>query len=64
VTCSLEGFDAIVPCGITGRPVGRLADRLPDLLPARLRPRLLAAFERRFGLVLRAPGPGEGLEGW
>ena len=64
VTCSLEGFEAIVPCGIAGRPVGRIADRLPDLLPARLRPRLLAAFERRFGLVLRAPGPGEGLEGW
>jgi lipoyl(octanoyl) transferase len=64
VSCSLEGFEAIVPCGLAGRPVGRLTDRLPELLPARVRPPLLEAFERRFGLVLRPPGPGEGLEGW
>jgi len=64
VSCSLEGFEAIVPCGLVGRPVGRLTDRLPELGPARVRRPLLESFARRFGLVLRPPGPGEGLEGW
>ena len=59
----LEGFGAIVPCGLAGRPVGRLVDWRPSLTPAAVAPLLLAAFATRFGLTLRRPGPAEGLEG-
>ncbi len=61
VDCPLEGFGAIVPCGIAGRPVGRLADWQPSLTPAAVAPLLLAAFARRFALALRRPGPAEEL---
>ncbi len=64
VSCDLEGFKAIVPCGIPDRPVGRLVDWLPGLRCDQVRPLLLAAFARRFGLSLRPPEDGEGLEGW
>jgi lipoyl(octanoyl) transferase len=63
VDCPLEGFSAIVPCGIEGRSVGRLADWRPTLTPAEVAPLLLAAFARRFGLTLRRPEPGEALAG-
>jgi len=52
VDCELSGFAAIVPCGISDRPVGRLVDWLPGLGCARVRPLLLAAFAARFGLRL------------
>lgn len=61
VNGSLEGFDAIVPCGLANRPVGRLADWRPSLTPEQVAPLLLAAFARRFGLILRPPAPEEGL---
>jgi lipoyl(octanoyl) transferase len=61
VNGSLEGFQAIVPCGLAGRPVGRLVDWRPSLTPEQVAPLLLAAFARRFGLTLRPPGPEEGL---
>jgi len=61
VCCSLEGFVAIVPCGIADRPVGRLADWRADLTATALAPRLLDHFSHRFGLVLRQPLPHEGL---
>jgi lipoyl(octanoyl) transferase len=61
VNGSLEGFGAIVPCGLAGRPVGRLADWRPGLTPEQVAPLLLAAFARHFGLTLRPPGPEEGL---
>jgi lipoyl(octanoyl) transferase len=64
VNCPLQGFTAIVPCGITDRPVGRLADWLPQIGPTAVRPLLLAAFCRRFGLGLRAAAPPELPEGW
>jgi lipoyl(octanoyl) transferase len=63
VDCPLEGFGAIVPCGLTDRPVGRLVDWLPRLTPEQVAPLLLAAFSRRFGVALRPPGPQEGLAG-
>ncbi len=64
VSCSLEGFDAIVPCGIRDRPVGRLVDWSERLTPEEVRPALLSAFARRFGLLLQEPGPAQRLEGW
>ncbi len=63
VDCSLEGFGAIVPCGLSDRLVGRLVDWRPSLTPERVAPLLLAAFARRFALDLRPPGPQEGLAG-
>jgi len=55
VSCDLAGFAAIVPCGISDRPVGRLADWIPGLTTTQVRPLLLKAFAQRFGLRLR-PG--------
>lgn len=64
VDCSLEGFAAIVPCGLADRPVGRLVDWRPELTSASLRRPLLACFAERFQLSLRPPAPQEALEGW
>ena len=64
VNCSLEGFAAVVPCGIADRPVGRLSDWRPELTTAEVAPRLLAACAERFGLALRPPRPQETLQGW
>ena len=64
VSCSLEGFAAIVPCGLRNRPVGRLQDWRPDLTCTSVGPRLLAAFSQVFQLELRAPQPSEQLQGW
>ena len=55
VSCDLAGFAAIVPCGISDRPVGRLIDWIPGLTTAQVRPLLLEAFAQRFGLRLQ-PG--------
>ena len=64
VDADLSGFAAVVPCGLVGRPVGRLADSRPDLSAAALRTQLLQCFSRRFGLKLRRPTPQEALLGW
>jgi lipoyl(octanoyl) transferase len=63
VTCPLEGFAAIVPCGLANRPVGRLCDWRPELTTEALRRPLLEAFAREFGLRLRPPLPTETLKG-
>jgi lipoyl(octanoyl) transferase len=64
VDCALQGYGAIVPCGIADRPVGRLCDWLPALTAADLRQPLLTAMARRFQLQLRPPRPHEALPGW
>jgi lipoyl(octanoyl) transferase len=64
VDCPLEGFGAIVPCGIANRPVGRLADWCPGLSAVAVRPLLLDACAGRFGLEFRLPTPTERLQGW
>ena len=61
VDCSLEGFKAIVPCGIADHPVGRLADWRPDLTASAVAPLLLHHVAHRFALALRPPLPHEGL---
>jgi lipoyl(octanoyl) transferase len=64
VDCPLDGFEAIVPCGIADRPVGRLADWHPELTVAAVRPLLRRALADRFHLALRPAEPAERLEGW
>ena len=64
VDCSLEGFAAVVPCGIADRPVARLADWRPQLTAQALRQPLLQAFAACFALALRPPAPQERLQGW
>jgi lipoyl(octanoyl) transferase len=62
VCCDLKGFEAIVPCGLADREVGRLSDWRPGLRTEALRQPLLAAFRREFNLRLRPPRPAENLE--
>ena len=50
VTCDLAGFEAVVPCGLTGRKVGRLSDWVPGLSLEEVRPLLRDALAHRFGL--------------
>ena len=52
VSCSLQGFDAIVPCGLRNHEVGRLLDWRPGLTCAHVEPLLLAAVARQFHLEL------------
>jgi lipoyl(octanoyl) transferase len=64
VSCCLQSFGAIVPCGLRDRPVGRLCDWRPDLSAKSLRAPLIATFGRHFDLTLRPPQPPERLPGW
>ena len=64
VEMALEGFAAIVPCGLEDAPVGRLADWRPGLTAAALAPALLRQVERRFALELRPPTAAEAPQDW
>ncbi|MCP9839400.1 lipoyl(octanoyl) transferase LipB [Synechococcus sp. J7-Johnson] len=59
VTCPLEGFSAIVPCGLRGHGVTRLSDWCPGITTAMVQILLCQALARRFGLGLRPPKPTE-----
>lgn len=48
----LEGFRQIVPCGLSDRPVGSLAQFLPGITVAEVKPRLIETFNRVFAVVL------------
>jgi lipoyl(octanoyl) transferase len=48
----LSGFDQIVPCGITDRPVGRLSDWMPDINPLDVRKTLAEVFAEVFEVEL------------
>lgn len=63
VNCDLAGFEAIVPCGLEGRAVGRLSDWCPGITPAQVQPLLSRAGAEAFGLMLRPPEPAERLWG-
>ncbi|OOV35175.1 lipoyl(octanoyl) transferase [Candidatus Synechococcus spongiarum LMB bulk10E] len=52
VNCDLQGFDAIVPCGLKDHVVGRLLDWRPGITCADVEPLLLAAVERQLNLEL------------
>ena len=51
VSCDLEGFEQITPCGLHGRKVGCLADWLPGLHPSEVQPLLRDAIAARFDLA-------------
>ena len=51
----LSGFERIVPCGISDRPVGSLAQFIPDIKIEQVRTQVAAAFAEVFGVELLIP---------
>lgn len=49
----LAGFSQIVPCGISDKPVGSLAEFIPDIQIDRVRQQVANAFAEVFGVDLR-----------
>ena len=65
VSCAMEGFEAVVPCGLAGRAVGRLSDWIPGLRVSDVQPLVAEVMAARFGLRWKdtpspaiAEGPG------
>ena len=56
VTCDLEGFKSVVPCGLKGRSVGRLRDWIADLEIEIVQSLLRDALAARFDLVWQDSG--------
>jgi lipoyl(octanoyl) transferase len=54
----LKGFEAIVPCGIEGRPVGSLRQFLPDVDPEAVRQDTIDAFAEVFQVEPERRDPG------
>ncbi len=48
----LSGFKQIIPCGITDRPVGAMAQFLPDIAVAAVKPVFLKHFAEVFNLLV------------
>ncbi|MBU6230022.1 MAG: lipoyl(octanoyl) transferase LipB [Cyanobacteria bacterium REEB459] len=55
VCCDLAGFEAIVPCGIVQRSVGRLSQFCPGLTVEQIRPLVIENFARVFNLTMVYP---------
>ena len=53
----LSGFAAVVPCGLKGKPVGRLSDWIPGITVAEVQPLVREALAHRFALHWQSPGP-------
>ncbi|MGK7896723.1 MAG: lipoyl(octanoyl) transferase, partial [Xenococcus sp. (in: cyanobacteria)] len=49
----LQGFQDIVPCGITDKPVGSLNEFIPNLSVAEVRVELIRSFAEVFDVELR-----------
>jgi lipoyl(octanoyl) transferase len=59
----LQGFEQIVPCGISDRPVGSLAQFIPDLQLESVQEKLPAFFAQAFGMqLIEKPLPKNFLE--
>jgi lipoyl(octanoyl) transferase len=52
VNPDLSGFDRIVPCGISDRAVGSMAEFIPDIDPDLVRSQLVLAFAEVFDLQM------------
>ncbi|MDA7433374.1 lipoyl(octanoyl) transferase LipB [Synechococcus sp. AH-601-N10] len=50
VSCAMEGFAQVVPCGISDRPVDRLQRWIPGITPADVQPLLRDALAQRLSL--------------
>ncbi|MGC6482273.1 MAG: lipoyl(octanoyl) transferase LipB [Synechococcus sp.] len=59
VNGDLSGFAAVVPCGLTGKPVGRLSDWIPGITLAEVQPLVRDALAKCFGLRWQPPGHGQ-----
>ena len=51
----MQGFERIVPCGISDKPVGSLADFLPEISLSVVRREVIQAFGEVFGVAMREP---------
>ncbi len=51
----LQGFEAIIPCGIAHRPVGSLAQFIPNITLEQVRSQVAEAFAQVFGVELIPP---------
>lgn len=55
----MQGFQKIVPCGISDRPVGSMAQFLPDISKAEVQTKLIKSFELIFELKFVPGKPSE-----
>ncbi|CAD5957322.1 Octanoyltransferase [Planktothrix tepida] len=51
----MQGFEAIVPCGIAHRPVGSLAQFIPGITIEKIRPQIAKTFAQIFEVELIPP---------
>nr|YP_002049344.1 lipoate-protein ligase B [Paulinella chromatophora]ACB43134.1 lipoate-protein ligase B [Paulinella chromatophora] len=63
INCNLDGFNAIVPCGINTYPVGRLKDYCCNITLQNTSFILRDVLAQNLNLIFRSPRPDEKLEG-